>query len=339
MKKKKMALVGLNFGKWLANNELINGAASPYFDLALVCDMDEQLAKACAAEYGIDYCTDIADIIADDTIDIVVLMTGPNGRARLMDGLIDANKAVMTTKPFETDADEALRILEKAREKSVPLFMNSPQPVPPADIACILEWQEKHQLGRLVGYHAHNWANYREKPNGTWYDDPALCPAAPLLRLGIYCLDDLGWFIPDAGETVCVEQSRIFTGRPTADNACVLIRHGDGTIGTIYSSFCVHDGLPYPRALSLQFENGVVTRTTHHDKRAGDLVTVSLSALQKSLEETQSFRMKGRGYRWDLMYDMLEGLPLPANSTTPQQVVKGVRLLEKIKTASGTVVP
>ena len=38
MKRYRMAVVGLHFGKWLIDNEIIKGYAAPYFELAAVCD-------------------------------------------------------------------------------------------------------------------------------------------------------------------------------------------------------------------------------------------------------------------------------------------------------------
>ena len=53
MKRYRMAVVGLHFGKWLIDNEIIKGYAAPYFELAAVCDQNEVLAHACAREYHV----------------------------------------------------------------------------------------------------------------------------------------------------------------------------------------------------------------------------------------------------------------------------------------------
>ena len=50
MKRYRMAVVGLHFGKWLIDNEIIKGYAAPYLELAAVCDQNEVLALACARE-------------------------------------------------------------------------------------------------------------------------------------------------------------------------------------------------------------------------------------------------------------------------------------------------
>lgn len=243
----------------------------------------------------------------------------------------------MTTKPFETDAAEALRILKKAEAAGVPLFINSPQPVAPDDIACIQEWQEKYALGRLVGYHASNWASYREDPDGTWYDDPEQCPAAPLLRLGIYCMSDLSWFIPEDIEELTVVQSRVFTRRPTSDNAHATVKHADGTLGSIYSSFCVGDGEVYQNRLELQFEGGSVTRKINSMLLLeDDFIELELSTQYhgKHLTEKRTLPKYGSGYRWDWMHHVLNGESLPEKHTRPEQIAKSIRLIEKVKEAA-----
>ena len=61
MKRYRMAVVGLHFGKWLIDNEIIKGYAAPYFELAAVCDQNEVLAHACAREYHVKAYTRLED--------------------------------------------------------------------------------------------------------------------------------------------------------------------------------------------------------------------------------------------------------------------------------------
>ena len=70
-----MAVVGLHFGKWLIDNEIIKGYAAPYFELAAVCDQNEVLAHACAREYHVKAYTRLEDALADRDIDLVTLVT------------------------------------------------------------------------------------------------------------------------------------------------------------------------------------------------------------------------------------------------------------------------
>lgn len=331
MKKYTVGVIGLGFGKWLIEEEILQGLGEPYFTLAAVCDLNEDLAKKYGEKYAVPYSTEPDELLHNPGIDLILLITGPNGRARLLDRILDAGKPVMTTKPFETDAAEAARILAKAEKLGIPLFSNSPPPVPTDDLACIKEWQEKYNLGRLVAFEASNWASYREQADGSWYDDPFLAPAAPLLRLGIYCMDDLAFFVPDEIASVSVKESRVFTGRPTADNAIMSLAYEDGTLGSIYASLCVGDGEPYQSFLQLHYENGNVIRKIHSTpSMLGEFARVSLSTLKdgEHFTEERTYSKKGYGYRWDLMHQVLSGEKLPEPSTGHEVIVRAVHLLE-----------
>ncbi|MFV0412162.1 MAG: Gfo/Idh/MocA family protein [Oscillospiraceae bacterium] len=334
MKKFKLAVVGLHFGKWLVENEILKGSGEPYFELAAVCDVDEPLAKACAAKFKVPFYTSLEALLAaEPAIPLILLATGPGGRAGIINRLIDAGKAVMTTKPFETDAAAALAALQKAEKANLPVFLNSPPPVPPQDIACILGWVKQYRLGRLVGYYAGNWASYREKPDGTWYDDPLLCPAAPLLRLGIYCLNDLSWFTTAGVSSLSVHQAQIFTGRPTADNACLSLSHEDGTVGSVYSSFCVNDGHPYSQLLQLHFENGSIQRSiacAGSPEEGCITASIHTPGQNGALYEAKTFPKQGAGYRWDCMHKALRG-QRPKGQISAGQAVAAIYILQEMK--------
>src|SRR5205807_937126 len=94
-------------------------------------------------------------------------------------------------KPFELDSVAARSVLEEARALGRMIFINSPSPECPAYLTQIRRWHEEHMLGRPVGCRGEMLVSYREKADGRWLDDPALCPAAPLFRIGIYTLNDL----------------------------------------------------------------------------------------------------------------------------------------------------
>jgi predicted dehydrogenase len=163
----------------------------------------------------------------------------------------------MTTKPFELDAREADAALRGADAAGRVVYLNSPSPVLSPDLAAIREWMR--DIGRPVGCRAEVWCSYRERPDGSWYDDPARCPGGPLFRLGIYLVNDLVRLIGPVA-AVQVMHTRLFTGRPTPDNALLALRFADGTLGSVYASFCVDDGQPYRNSLVIAGERGTIHR-------------------------------------------------------------------------------
>ncbi|HCD31990.1 MAG TPA: hypothetical protein DER01_06240, partial [Phycisphaerales bacterium] len=109
-------LVGLNFGRHIYDH-LISDNAPTDIKLAGVCDMDIDKARKLVGDRAdIAIYPTLDAVLADENVQAIGLYTGPNGRAKLLDKIIDAGKDVMTTKPFETDPDAAQTVLLKARQ-------------------------------------------------------------------------------------------------------------------------------------------------------------------------------------------------------------------------------
>ncbi|HTO05135.1 MAG TPA: Gfo/Idh/MocA family oxidoreductase [Opitutus sp.] len=256
----KIGFVGLGFGASVAE-ALMSGAAAELFRLAAVCDADEKKVADFCARHPVKGYTSLGALLADDDIPTIALFTGPVGRAALLRTIVRAGKDVITTKPFELDPAAARSVLEEARQLGRTIHVNSPPAEPPAYLKRILTWQQEYSLGRAVSCHGEMLISYREKPDGRWLDDPLACPAAPIFRLGIYSLNDLARVFGPV-RAVQVLSSRLFTGRPTADNAQLALLFENDAIGSIQASFCVDNGQHYANALTLNFERGSIYRNT-----------------------------------------------------------------------------
>lgn len=263
-----LAIVGLNFGRHIVE-QLAAGAGAPHVRLAGLCDLDRAKAEALSAQHGdVPVFDSIDAILATPQIDAIGLYCGPNGRAQLLGQVIRGGKDVMTTKPFESDVAAAVAVLDEARELGRVIHLNSPNPGLSPELTVIQQWRDHYDLGAPVAVRAETWTHYREEAAGDWYDDPQLCPAPPVLRLGIYLINDLVQIFGRARQ-VSVMQSRLFTGRPTADNAQLGIEFENGALANIYASFCVRDGDHYRNGLTLNFERGTIYRNVGPE-RAGD---------------------------------------------------------------------
>lgn len=329
MERKKVAVVGLNFGEWVIENELLHGAGSDYFEIKAVCDLNREKAEEFAKRYGVVPYDDMELMLKTEDLDAVVLITGPVGRAKLIHKILDYKKPVMTTKPFDTSSEETYKVLNRAKEMGIPVFMNSPTPIAGNELWQIEKWRKQYMLGELVGYRASTYCSYREQPDGSWYDDPALCPAAPITRLGIYLLNDLCRFFRPVKE-VQVFQSRIFTGRPTADNAQLSILHEGGCIGSIYASFCVDDLQYYRCSYELNFEKGTVYKNIGTVRN--DDIELELCANvggERKLEHC-TIKEGGAGYPWEHFHKAMCGVDI-GPTIEPEKVASSIRILELMK--------
>jgi predicted dehydrogenase len=291
----RIVIVGLNFGRHIVD-DLAGG--QPGVQLAGVCDLDRGKVEASAAQHGVRAYTSLDAVLADPSVDAVGLFTGPGGRGALIERCVAAGKHVMTTKPFELDADAGARALAAARAAGRVVHLNSPGPRPSDDLAIIARWRGEHDLGRLVAAQAEVWAHYREQADGSWYDDPVRCPVAPLYRLGIYLINDL---LSLAGPVarVQVETSRLFTGRPTPDQAQVGLRFASGALGHVFASFCIEDGDHYRNAMTLHFAHGTIYRNVGAQRRgsACELALVRGDGNRREVIEAVAARSSGH-YDW-----------------------------------------
>lgn len=334
-KRIKAALIGLNFGRSVIEQELFAGPGREFVELVGVGDLDGDKADAVAKEFGVRAYHSLGEALDDREVQAVILITGPAGRAKQIEQVLETGRPVMTTKPFETSSSEALRVLRRAQALGIPVFMNSPAPLPEKNLEQIQEWVTEYNLGRAVGYRGTVWCSYREKPDGSWYDNPSLCPAAPIFRLGIYLMNDLFRLLGPV-QDVNVLQSRIFTQRPTADNAQLGILHTDGTIGSLYASFCVDDRQFYRNSLEINFERGTVYRNVGprtNGESGGIRLQLSANTVQGPVEKTLYVQEKG-GYPWEAFFSAVNGKDL-GETILPEQVAATIQVMELMRERCG----
>lgn len=224
----------------------------------MVCDRDANLAQQIGEEFGVPWTTRLEEVLASP-IPVIALFTPPAGRAALVSQCLSAGKDVMTTKPFETDSQATAAVFEEARRLGRIISSNSPQPGLAPDLRQLQAWQEEFQLGRPVALRADATGSYFEQADGSWYDDPKRCPAAPIFRIAIYLIHDAVSLLGPV-EQVFATTSHIRTGRPTPDQGVLTLRHQGGGLSAITASLCVQDGQSWRNALVLNYENGTATR-------------------------------------------------------------------------------
>jgi predicted dehydrogenase len=330
-----IAVVGLNFGRHIVR-EITEGEGAEHLRLAAVCDLREDVAQEVAREKGVKAYSELEEVLGDPDIPAVGLFTGPEGRADLIRRIIYAGKDVLTTKPFELDPDAALKVLREARELGRVVHLNSPAPLAPPDLAQIQAWVRQYELGRPVACRADVWVSYREKADGRWLDAPDKCPVAPIFRLGIYLINDLVCLFGPAVK-VQVLHSRIFTGRPTPDNAQLGILFQNGALANVYASFCIDDKQYYQNSLVLNYQSGTVYRNIGPLENPMESDTTQLSLAARNGEETnltEFVTLDGHPgvYQWEAFVRAVRGEKL-ADEVTPEQIVAGLKVIHAMARA------
>ena len=302
-----LAMVGLNFGRHIVA-QLVDGEGAESIRLTGLCDIDRPKAEALAAKYAgkaeFRIYGSLDEVLADPSVQTVGLYTGPVHRADLLRTIIRAGKDVMTTKPFELDPAAAAAILREADELGRVIHLNSPNPGISPDLAQIVKWRDELRLGRPVAARIETFVRYDEKPDGSWYDNPDLCPAPPIFRLGIYLINDLVRLMGRV-RRVSLFSTRLFTGRPTNDNAQLALEFESGALANVFSSFCVRDGDHYRNSLEINYENGTVYRNSGPVRTPGAQCELSVvqaveegGELRRRIAATAQTASRSGGYDW-----------------------------------------
>lgn len=337
MKKIRIGIVGLNFGRHIVD-QLVKEQIR-LIEIVALCELDTEKAKAIAEANNLKcrIFSDYGAMLKEKDIDAVGLFTGPVGRAAMIRKAVDAGKHVMTTKPFEANPKAALAILKYAGKKGIAVHLNSPSALPSSDIKLIENWHRKYKLGKPVAARMDVWCSYREKADGSWYDDPDKCPVAPVFRLGIYLINDLVRIFGD-GDKVTVLSSRLFTGRPTPDNAQLGILFKNGMLANIFASFCVNDRDFYRNSLILNFENGTIYRncgprrkTLEHGK--SEMLLVMASGEKRKIVADVLAPATSGLYDWKTFHTVATGGKIKGQ-IEPDKIVAGLKIIEAMRRAS-----
>jgi len=328
-----LGLVGLNFGRHLIDEIL---SKRNLFDLTALCDLNEFRLAQARQKHDVTCHGNFDAMLEDPKVEAIGLFTSPKGRAELIRRALRAGRHVLTTKPLEVDPAAALEVLREARRRERVVHCNSPSPLPTNEIKIIEAWQHEYGLGQPVGARADVWVSYRELPDGSWYDDPRSCPAAPVFRLGIYLINDLVRLWGPV-ERVQVMRSRLFTQRPTTDNAQVGLLFANGAIANIYASFCVEDGDYYRNGMVLNFERGTIYRNTGPAWPLDPGVRSRLALVQLrhggySVVADSLAPMQSGDYQWEYFARAVRG-ERQGGELTPEQMVEGIRVMKAISEA------
>ena len=333
----KIGVCGLGYGLHHLR-QLRLSPQSRHVQIQAVCDERADRRAEGKSLLGCPDYGSLKTMLAQADIEAVALFSAPVGRAALIRQILQAGKHVMTTKPFELDAVAGLAVLNEARALGLTVFLNSPSPLLGSDIRLIRQWQERHRLGQLIFTRMDSWYRSTEKADGSWYDDPSLCPVAPIFRLGIYGINDTLALAGGDLVELQVLQSHILTGRPTPDVAQLALRFSDGAMACIRASWCcgpIRDN----QVSEFVFEHGAIWRDySLRDHRSAPDTVLTLEAVTangKIVTDRASVSNLGvnSAYRWDLFQRAVRGEVL-FGLLEPEQIVAGVKVIAAMKYAT-----
>jgi len=229
----------------------------PGVNMAVASDMNLDVAKAKAAEFGIPKVSSVDEVFADPTIDIILNLTIPAAHLPIAIRAIEAGKHTYAEKPLGIDREEGKKLVALAKAKGLRVGC-APDTFMGSGIQTARKAVDDGLIGRPVGFTSLNLGPGHE----SWHPSPEFYYApggGPMFDMGPYyltaLLQILGPIKRVSGTASIAIPKRTITSQPkngkqidvtTPDHIAGLIEFENGVAGTIFNSFavrhCSYDG-------------------------------------------------------------------------------------------------
>ncbi len=220
---KRVAMIGygaIGFEHGTAISEV------PGLAYTLICDRNEERLEAARKAFpGVSTCTDLSQVAADPSIDVVIISTPPNTHAEISMQMLRAGKHVVSEKPFCLTTSEADAMIQLAQEKQLALTVYQCRRWDP-DYLAIQKVLKQGTIGPVfhmetfIGGYAHPcdyWHSHEPISGGVFYD------------WGSHYLDWILQLIPDNVVSVRgIEHKRVWHDITNADHSVVYLRFAGG---------------------------------------------------------------------------------------------------------------
>jgi len=197
--------------------------ALPHAGLAWLCDVDRAVLTATKRSDRTPITTSVDDLLADESLDAVVLATPVATRVELVERALRADKHVLVAGPLARASDDALRLTDLARERSRCLLTAHADLFHPG----LRKLKEVMETGRL-GDTFHLYANRQDFSRGRR-------EASVLWSLGVRDVATLLYLLDDTPVDVsCWGESYVRQG--VGDIAFCFLRFANGVTAHIHLS-------------------------------------------------------------------------------------------------------
>jgi len=212
--------------------ELLGKGQIPNAKLVAVCDIVEEKAKKCADTYGVNYYTDMDEMMEKEDIDVVSILTESGNHAKHTIHLAQYGKHIVVEKPMALTLDDADHMIEACDRNNCKLFVvkqnrfNLP-------VQKLREALDRGRFGKLVlGTVRVRWKRdqsyYDQAPwRGTWAMDGGV-----LANQASHHIDLLQWMM---GPVVSVFAHGItaLVDIEAEDTATAVLKFKNGALGIV----------------------------------------------------------------------------------------------------------
>lgn len=198
-----------------------------------ICDTDRQALDDRASRYNIGKrYTNIADLLADDDLDMIIVLTPPHIRQQVVVPCLDAGKHVLVEKPFALTLSEARNMVEAAERNQRWIAVNQNYRWRP-EVMHLRSLLDTDAIGKILMINM-NQSTWRDEGNG-WRNTTDYLAVSVM---GVHWLDRFRWLTKD--EACSVYSSLATSGLLSSrgeDIVSITVRFGSGAVATLTHSW------------------------------------------------------------------------------------------------------
>ena len=219
---------------------------NPEAEVGAICDVVKERVEALAAQYNCKAYTDWKELVADPTLDAVIVAATNTTHAEMTIAALKAGKHVMCEKPMAVSLEEAQAMMRTAEECGKMLFIAQNQRLAPAHVKA-KQLLQSGALGKVITFKStfghpgcERWAKEKKK---TWFFQKSQSYFGCLADLGIHKIDVVRWMLDDEYTEVYARVETLNKtyedGTPinVEDNATMVLKTAKGATGTITVSW------------------------------------------------------------------------------------------------------
>lgn len=233
MRKARIAQIGIGgYGAAIRKGLL----AADNVEYVAVCDIRRDLCEQVANETGAAI-ADAETIFARDDIDAVALVLPNHLHRPFCERAAAAGKHVFCEKPIANHTADGRAMIDACRAAGVHLMIGHNYRRE-AGYRQLKAWLDEGRLGTVIDAQCESsHAGGLQLDPTTWRFDPTLCPALPLIQLGVHLIDFCNLCFGRPVEVTSLQRHRVIPGDNT-DATQTLIAYESDVLVAVASHYC-----------------------------------------------------------------------------------------------------
>jgi UDP-N-acetylglucosamine 3-dehydrogenase len=231
----RCGVIGLG---WFGEHHVDALKELPLCEVVAVCTRTEKRLNEVAQKYSIPRrYTDYHDLLADEEIDMVTVVTHVVDHFQITVDALGAGKHVFLEKPMADSEKECDKIIEEAH-RTDKCFMVGHICRFDTVYALVKEEIEAGNLGTILSIHA-------KRNLAKWITESHLHKISALFGDGVHDLDLMFWYTGARPKSVYAQTTNTRPNLPHDDLGWALFRFDSGAIAVIENVWCLPDNAPF----------------------------------------------------------------------------------------------